>query len=88
MSTAKHKLTKDELQRAFASGIGAQVPVILSPAQLATIIGISRKTVYEWLSKGRLDGTYRKRGKHVLLWRDRALERIMNGKEWSDDQAP
>jgi len=35
------------------------------------------------MAKGRLDGTYRKRGKHALFWRDRALNVIFNGKEWT-----
>ena len=44
---------------------------------------MSVKTIYEWMSKGRLDGAYRKRGKHALIWRDRALDVLFNGKEWN-----
>lgn len=46
------------------------------------MLGLSVKTIYEWMSKGRLDGAYRKRGKHALIWRDRALDILFNGKEW------
>jgi len=35
------------------------------------------------MAKSRLDGAYRKRGKHALIWRDRALDIILNGKEWN-----
>ena len=40
------------------------------------------KTVYEWIAKGRLDGAFRKRGKHILIWRDRALDLLFNGPDW------
>jgi len=81
VSTRAHKLTRAEIQGAFPAGT---VPQILSPKQLANLIGISPKTLAEWLSKGRLDGAFRKRGKHVLFWRDRALDIIFNGKEWKN----
>lgn len=32
---------------------------------------------------GRLDGAFRNRGKHILIWRDRALDIIFNGPEWT-----
>lgn len=84
MSTQKHKLTTEDIQRAFAAGSGAPIPVILSPAQLGAVLGISPKTIYEWIAKGRLNGAFRKRGKHHLLWRDRAIDLVFNGKEWTD----
>jgi len=65
-----------------AEGIGAQFPPILNVAQLATLLQISSKTVYEWISLGRLNGTFRRRGKHLLIWRDRALDILFNGPEW------
>jgi excisionase family DNA binding protein len=83
VSTRHRPLSKDEFARAFAGAATMSFPVILSPSQLADLLGCSVKTVYEWLAKGRLDGAYRKRGKHVLLWRDRALEIIFNGPNWS-----
>jgi excisionase family DNA binding protein len=82
MSKQARNLTKAEIQRAFAGGSMAQNPVILSPTQLAKLLGLSPKTIYEWQAKGRLDGTFRKRGKHILIWRDRALDRIFNGPDW------
>jgi hypothetical protein len=40
------------------------------------------KTIYTWISAGRLKGCCRKRGKHILIHRDRALDRILNGPDW------
>ncbi len=61
-----------------------QFPPIVSPEQVAHMLGFARATVYEWISKGRLDGTFRRRGKHVRLWRDRVLDRFFNGPDWSN----
>ena len=83
MSDKRLNLTDEEIARPFAGERGERFPPILSPTQLAELIGISPKTVYEWLTRGRLDGAFRKRGKHVLLWRDRALDILFNGKSWS-----
>lgn len=85
MSTRVRKLAKPEIQQAFADGIGAQSPPILNVVQLAALLQISPKTVYEWIAKGRLDGAFRKRGKHHLIWRDRALDLLFNGPEWNHD---
>jgi excisionase family DNA binding protein len=78
-------LTRDEIGRPFKGAAGEHFPVILSPAGLADLLGISIKTVYEWIARGRLDGAFRKRGKHVLIWRDRALDLLFNGKEWTNE---
>jgi predicted site-specific integrase-resolvase len=61
-------------------------PAILNIKQLAEILGRSPKTIYEWMARGRLDGCFRKRGKHILVARDRALDRIFNGREWGNEQ--
>ena len=82
VSTRTRKLSKAEIQQAFAEGTGAQFPPILSVAQLAALLQLSVKTVYEWIAKGRLDGAFRKRGKHHLIWRDRAIEILFNEREW------
>jgi excisionase family DNA binding protein len=82
VSTRKRNLTPGDLRQAFADR-DAQHPVIMSPAQLAELLGLSVKTVYDWIAHGRLDGAFRKRGKHNLIWRDRALEIIFNGPEWN-----
>ena len=84
MSTRHRRLGPADLQRAFSPETGNTLPAILSPTQLGAVLGLSRKTIYEWIAKGRLDGAFRKRGKHNLIWRDRALEILFNGPEWTE----
>jgi excisionase family DNA binding protein len=82
VSARTRPISRDDFARAFAGAGAERYLPILSPAQLADLLGLSVKTVYEWLAKGRLDGAFRKRGKHNLIWRDRALDILLNGKEW------
>lgn len=85
MSTRQKPLKLEEIQQGCdVSGLGPNRPV-LTPNQLAELLGLSVKTIYEWIAKGRLDGAYRNRGKHNLIWRDRAIAIIFNGPEWSND---
>jgi excisionase family DNA binding protein len=82
VSIRKRKLSNGEIQQAFTDGPGTQFPPILNVAQLAALGQISKKTVYEWIAQGRLEGAFRKRGKHILIWRDRAVDLLLNGPEW------
>ncbi len=82
MASGKRDISKSEIRQAFAKDDGTHFPPILNVAQLAELLQISAKTVYEWIAKGRLDGAFRKRGKHHLIWRDRAIEILFNGKDW------
>lgn len=83
MSVRKRQLSTEEIARAFEDKAGETAPPILSPAELAELLRLSRKTIYEWIARGRLDGAFRKRGKHILIWRDRAIDIIFNGADWS-----
>ena len=85
MTTRTRKLSKIEIQQALNDADGLRYRPILTPAQLADLVQVSVKTLYEWIAKGRLDGAFRKRGKHVLIWRDRALDLLFNGPEWNHD---
>jgi predicted DNA-binding transcriptional regulator AlpA len=82
MTTRKPNLSDEEIARPFQGELGEQFPTIISPVQLADLVGISVKTMYEWINKGRLDGAFRKRGKRLLIWRDRALAILFDGKGW------
>lgn len=77
------EFTQDELQAAFSGLDGERFPPVMSPAQLAELLQLSVKTVYQWLSEDRLKGAVRKRGKHQLIWRDRALNILFFGKDWT-----
>ncbi len=81
-SARKNMLTQGDLTAPFAGEIGDRFPVILSVQELADLLGLSPKTLYEWIAKKRLDGAFRKRGKHILIWRDKVLDLLFNGKEW------
>ena len=76
----KKILNIDEIREALSKH--PQFKVILSPKEFATLLGLSVKTIYEWISKGRLNGALRKRGKHNLILRDRALELVFDGPDW------
>lgn len=69
------RLTSDEIQLAFDEPeAAAKYPPILSPTQLAHLAGVSRSTVYHWIAAGMFAGAAVKRGKHRLIWRNRAIE--------------
>jgi excisionase family DNA binding protein len=84
MLAKKPNLTRNEIARAFEGDLAAKFPPILSPAQLAELLGLSIKTIYLWIADGRLDGVFRKRGKHCLIWRDGALDKLFNDKPWKN----
>lgn len=67
---------------AFQQEVADKYPAILSPELFAKLINRSRKTIYFWIARGRLDGAFRRRGKHCLIFRDRAIKILFAGKEW------
>jgi hypothetical protein len=75
-------LTRAELHAPFSGELAKQYPAVLSANKLADLFGLKLKTIYLWIALGRLDGCFRKRGKHYLIWRDRALSKIFDGPSW------
>jgi len=55
VAVGKRKLSSDEIEQAFAGKAGEDFPVFLSPAKLASLLGMSRKTIYQWIDQGRLE---------------------------------
>jgi len=81
-------LTRNEIARVFVGNLAEKFPPIISPEQLAELAGgRSVKTIYFWIAEGRLDGAFRKRGKHLLIWRDRAIDLLFNSPEWEHETA-
>ena len=80
--TGRPRLTMAEIKEAFQ-----HYPPVLAPDQLAKGIGASVKTIYFWLAAGRLDSVARKRGKHWLIARDKAIELLFNGATWNHDES-
>jgi len=76
-------LTTEEISRSFQDDWGGRFPPILNRDQACELLQIAPSTLYEWKSKGRLSGCYRKRGKHLFFWRDKLINTIFNGKEWT-----
>jgi hypothetical protein len=79
-------ISKTEMKSLFQGELAKSFPPILAPSDLARMLGLSVKTVYAWMSAGRLNGSFRKRGKHCLILRDRTLEQIFNGPDWSNER--
>lgn len=77
-----HRIVNRESIKAAYSN-GAFQPV-LDAKECAELCRIRVKTLYEWVRKGRLDGTWRKRGKQLVFWRDAVVDALMNGAEWKD----
>lgn len=82
VSTRHRKLSQAEIRSAFSSESGRPVPPILSLSLVSQLTGVTCKTLYQWIAQGRLDGSFRKRGKRHLFWRDRLVEILFNGSEW------
>lgn len=78
MSTARRKLTNDEIKRAFES----DTRVALTTKEAAELLGVNPKTLNSWRNAGYLEGTYRKRPGDDRYWRDRLIAHYFNGPEW------
>ncbi|HVK08498.1 MAG TPA: helix-turn-helix domain-containing protein [Gemmataceae bacterium] len=82
MRTRPKPLTEAELAAACRDGSGVPLKPVMSPDEFAEFVGLSVKTVYEWLARGRFSNAARRRGKHVLIWRDRAISELFSGPDW------
>lgn len=73
------KLSEQEIKSAFAVGPWAkQFPPVLTIDQASELLQIPKSTVYDWRSRGLLNGCSRRVGKRVLFFRDRLLQVIFN----------
>jgi hypothetical protein len=70
------------LTRAEIATIAEGWPPLLTTGQAAELAGVPVGTIYDWSSAGRLVRCARKRGKRLLIVRDRFIEEIFNGGEW------
>jgi len=80
-------LTPEEIAASFEGPDGTRFGPILTVPDFAELCRLSSSTIYEWISRGHLKGAVRKRGKHVLIWRDRAMRILFNGPNWSSETA-
>ena len=79
----KQVLTTEEISRPFQGEWADRFPPVMALDLACELLQIAPSTLYEWKSKGRLTGCFRKRGKHLFFWRDKLIESIFNGKEWT-----
>lgn len=81
-------LKQTEIAAAFgAEDLRRRFPPVLSVPEVVELLRLrSRKTLYLWIAQGRLDGTFRRRGKSHLFWRDRLIDRIFNGPAWESNE--
>ena len=70
----RKKLTQAEIRAAFdAETIGELYPPILDVVQLANLLQLSKSTIYQWTSQGKLDFAMPVRGRKPRFWRDRIV---------------
>jgi hypothetical protein len=83
VSNQSIRLKTGEINAAFAAAEMRQLfgPILDTPGVMR-LLNVKRRTLYLWIAQGRLDGTFRKRGKHHLFWRDRVIDRVFNGINW------
>lgn len=73
------ELTAKDVASAFAAGPWAKMyPPVLTLEQAAALLQVPKQTVYDWRSRGLLDGCSRKVGKHVRFWRDKLIDKALN----------
>jgi hypothetical protein len=83
MAANRKLLTREQIHRLFAED-GDRWPPFMPPELFYQMLGLkSVKTVYCWISDGRLEKAVRKRGKYNLIIRDRAVEILFNGPSWT-----
>jgi excisionase family DNA binding protein len=85
MGQRRRILTDDELTIPFRHGPWAdRFPPVLTVTDVADLLRVGPKTIYEWVAKGRFEGTFRRRGKRLLFWRVKVVALIFNGPSWSE----
>lgn len=56
-----------------------QFPPILTVDQAADLLKVPKQTIYDWSSRGLLDGCKAKVGKYLRLARDRLIQKAFDG---------
>jgi excisionase family DNA binding protein len=71
------ELTAQEIQSLFVEPNWAQrFPPILSTEQAADLLQLPVGTIYDWRSRGQLNGCCKKVGKHLRFLRDRLIAQV------------
>lgn len=83
----KRRFEREELRQPFDGDLARRFPPILTMPQVSQLLGYSTSTIYEWVSRGKLDGCSRKRGKQLRFWRERLLDLFFNGPDWNQKES-
>ena len=75
----KLKITREEVTQNFSDVVWAtKFPPILTVNQASEMLQISKSTLYQWRSEGKLSGCTQRLGKHLRFLRDRLFLTAMN----------
>lgn len=66
--------SKQELAAMFAGDWATKFPPILTVEQTCDLIQLPKGTLYDWSSRGLLDGCAQRAGKHLRIHRDRFIQ--------------
>ncbi len=76
---ANLKLTDKEITALFVPSQWAErFPPILTVDQVAELLSVPKATVYDWSSRGLLEGCCAKVGKHLRFVRERLIQKVFN----------
>lgn len=70
-------MTPNDIERTV--GQYAHYPALIAVEQAAEIAQISTGTVYDWSSRGLLDGLKSRRGRHIRFDRDGFVSSLVDG---------
>lgn len=74
-------LTAKDAAALFADPhLAAQYPPILTADQAAALLQKPKQTIYDWSSRGLLDGCKARMGRNLRLHRDRLVRLFFNGR--------
>lgn len=82
MSIKFQKLSPEEI-KCLIDSLDPELRVSMDAVETAKFLKINRSTLYGWKSYGYLEGTYRKRGKHLVFLTSRLVDKFYNGRDWS-----
>ena len=69
-------ISREEIRQSFDGPWGERFGPILSVQQFAELLGASPHTIRDWHRAGRFGSAARKVGKHIRIFRDRAIAEL------------
>lgn len=76
------RVTSDEVNALFDNWAADKWPPVLTVDQAAELLHVSKSTLYEWHSRGRLRGCCRRRGKNLRFLRNRLIQTFFSEEDW------